>query len=188
MMSGNPPFQINLSSRYRWYHGMLRGGLYLLFGLLAVGMMWDLSNWLVWQRQARQLEPAVQRVVTLDAQFRAESEREGFLLTDEAMKNLPQAISFTNRLLVQRGFSWSTLLHELEGTVPPGLALKGIQNDFREAITIRLTGTAVSFEVVTAFILALANQDSFHEPRLAQHNEKKDGLVDFHLTVGYRGP
>lgn len=187
MMSKAVPFQINLSNRYRAYHGVLRATLFVTLALLAVGMMWDLSQWVVWQQQATHMEPAWQRVVKLDTQFQAQSKQEGFPLTEKAMKGLPQTISFTNRLLAQRGFSWSTLLHELEQTVPPGLALKGIQNDFDDSIRVRLSGTAISFEVVTAFTLGLANHESFYEPQLTRHTEKSDGLVDFNLHVGYRG-
>ncbi len=162
--------------------------MFFVLALLGVGIVWDVSNYVLWQQQAADLEPALQRVVKLDAQFLAQSEQEGITLTEKTMQDLPQTISFTNRILAQRSFSWSTLLHELEQTVPPGLALKGIQNDFNDSITVRLSGTAVSFELVTAFILALSNHATFFEPQLTHHNEKKEGLVDFSLHVGYRGP
>ncbi len=181
------PFRINLSSWYREYLAPLRLGLVFLSVLLLSGIVWDVKQVWVLRAQARELEPALQRVREQDRNFLQAAAQEGVDLSDAALERLPRDIAFANRLIAQRTFSWTTLLSDLEQTVPQGLAIKGIQNDFKESITIRLSGSALSFDAVTAFTLALGEHPTFHDPRLAQHREREDGVVDFNLTVGYRG-
>lgn len=160
----------------------------ILAGLLVAGIAWDLWYASTLRAEAARVEPARDRALAQDREFVEEARRQGFDLSPAALQRLPRDISFANRLIAERAFSWTKLLGELEQTVPAGLAISGVQHDLGKSSTIRLTGTARSLEVITAFILTLANHPMFYEPVLDQHREKGDGrTVDFKLHVEYHG-
>lgn len=184
---GAAVFQVNLSSRSRVYVAPARRALMMLSLLLLCAIAWDL--WVFWmiKAEAARLEPAVERLREQDERFVADAKRRGFDLSEARLARLPGEVSFTNRLIAERAFSWTTLLADLEDTVPPGVAIKGIQHDLRESVSIRLTGEGVSLEAVTALILVLVDHPKFYDPLLSNHRvEKKGRRVQFNLTVGYR--
>ena len=187
MKKGPTIFQINLSSRYRWYLEPTYTGLALCVVLLVCGIgwsLWQLSD--LYDKEA-QLEPALARVLSDDQQFVQAAATEGFNLSESALQRLPGQVAFANTLIATKAFSWTTFLGELEQTVPTGLAIGGIQNDYGTTIQIHLTGTARSMDEITAFTLALQAHHTFVNPQLTQHRVGGNQLFDFTLTVGYRG-
>lgn len=184
------PFHINLSTRYRAYLGPMRVALLAVAVALVAGIVWDLRHLAAMEAEAERLGPALARVLAQDRAFVAQARREGVDLSDAALARLPRDIGFANRLIAERTFSWTKLLGELEETVPPGLAINGVQHDLKKTVTIRLAGSAISLEVVTAFTLALSDHPAFHDPELVRHRVKEDdGVVQFDLRVGYgEGP
>ena len=187
MKNGPKTFQFNLSSRYRRYLEPTYMGLAVCVILLVCGIGWDLWQLVDLYGKEAQLEPALARVLSEDQQFIQAADKEGFNLSDSALQLLPGKVAFANQLIAKKAFSWTTFLSELEQTVPGGLAIGGIQNDYDKSITIRLTGTARSMDEVTAFTLALQEHSPFVNPQLTQHRVGTNNLFDFSLTVGYRG-
>ncbi len=182
------PFRINLSSRYREYVGLARIVLVLIAAVLVVAIVWDLQQAVTLSGQASQMEPAVARVRAQDRYFVEQARGENVDLSDAALKRLPKEVGFANKLIAERTFSWTKLLGELEETVPPGLAINGVQHDLGKTVTIRLSGSATDLEIITAFTLALGTHPAFYDPELVQHRvRERTGLVEFDLRVGHRG-
>lgn len=180
------PFHINLSTRHRGYLGPMRIVLLAIAMVLLAAIVWDLRHLAVLEARAEQLAPALARVRAQDLAFVGDARREGIDLSDAALSRLSRDIGFANQLIAERTFSWTKLLGELEETVPAGLAINGIQHDLKQTVTIRLAGSAVSLEVITAFTLALSDHPAFHDPELVRHRVKGGGeLVQFQLRVGY---
>lgn len=181
------PFRLNLSTRYRAYLGPMRLALLALAGALVLGIGWDLRNLATMEAEAARTKPALARVHAQDREFVAQARREGIDLSDARLERLPRDVAFANQLIAERTFSWTKLLGELEETVPVGLAIDGVQHDLKKTVTIRLTGSAISLEAVTAFTLALSDHPAFYDPELVRHRlNDRTGVVGFNLHVGYR--
>lgn len=182
------PFRINLSTRYRGYLGLTRIVLVLIAAVLVVAIVWDLQQVVALSSEASQMEPAVARVRAQDRYFVKQARSENIDLSEAALQRLPEEVGFANRLIAERTFSWSKLLGELEETVPPGLAINGVQHDLGKTVTIRLSGSATSLETITAFTLSLGSHPAFYDPELVRHRvRERTGLVEFDLRVGHRG-
>jgi Tfp pilus assembly protein PilN len=119
-------------------------------------------------------------------QLSAAAQREGVDLTDSAVQRLPAEVAFINRLVEQREFSWTYFLSELEKAVPPRVGISSIRLDPASAV-IRLSGSAVTFEDATSFLTTLQDHPHFRDPVLIQHQNREDGLVEFHVQIFYRG-
>ncbi len=181
------PFRTNLSTRHRAYLGPMRVALVVVAAALVVGIAWDLRMVATMEAEAARVKPALARVLAQDNEFVAQARREGIDLSDAALQRLPRDVEFANQLIAERTFSWTRLLGELEETVPTGLAINGVQHDLKKTVTIRLTGSAINLEVVTAFTLALSDHPAFYDPELVRHRvNERTGVVGFDLHVGYR--
>jgi Tfp pilus assembly protein PilN len=115
----------------------------------------------------------------------AEARREGIDLSEEALKRLPIEVELANQLLRQRAFSWTRFLTELEQAIPSRLALSSVRLD-PDGTMVRLTGTAMSLEDITAFTIGLRDHATFKDPNLAQHRVGPNGQVEFDVTLQYR--
>ncbi len=181
------PFRINLSSQYRGYVAPARLCLMGLALALVLGFVWDLRG--AWEAKAHvaRVQPALLRVLQQDRQFLATAQKDGLDLSAGRLAKLPNDVAFANRLIVERAFSWTRLLGELEQSVPSDLAITGIQHDLGQSVTIRLSGSARGLENVTEFTKALTDHAAFYDPLLVNHRVRSDnGFVEFNLVVGYR--
>jgi Tfp pilus assembly protein PilN len=177
--------QINLCRRYRAAVAPLR---LLLMGtcvLLASAILWSLAQAMATYQECRTIEAELDRVRQQDLSLIAEARREGGDVSEHALRQLSFEVELANQLLDKRKFSWTKFLTELEQTVPPRLALSSVRLD-HAGTAVKLTGTAMSLEDITAFTLGLQNHATFKDPVLAQHRAASNGLVEFDVTVQYR--
>jgi Tfp pilus assembly protein PilN len=185
LVGANDQFQINLSRRYRPMVVPLR---LLLIGsciLLVIGICWNLGQAILTYQGSLTIQAELDRVRQQDLDLIAEARHEGIDLSEESLKRLPFEVELANQLLGKRTFSWTKFLTELEQAIPSHLALSSVRLD-QAGTMVRLTGTATSFEDITAFTVGLQNHPTFKDPILAQHRVGPNGLVEFDVTLQYR--
>ncbi len=178
-------FQINLSRRYRPMVVPLR---LLLIGscvLLVMGIGWNLRQAIFTYQASLTIQAELDRIRQQDLDLIAEARHEGIDLTEEALKRLPFEVELANQLLKKRTFSWTKFLTELEQAIPSRLVLSSVRLD-QAGTMVRLTGTAMSLEDITAFTIGLRDHATFKDPILAQHRVGPNGLVEFDVTLQYR--
>lgn len=179
-------FRINLSSYSHPAVFPIRWGLMGAACLLAAFIAWDLLDGYHLYGEIAELRASVARLQEQDRQLSAAAQHEGIDLTDSALQRLPAEVAFVNRLVEQREFSWTSFLSELEKAVPARVGILSIRLDPSSAV-IRLSGSAVTFEDATSFLTTLQDHPHFRDPVLIQHQNREDGLVEFHVQIHYRG-
>jgi hypothetical protein len=182
---GRDHFQINLGSRYRWYVAPLRRACRGLCVLLLLSLVWNVAQVIVSYQESRRMAAELDRVRQQDRQLLTEASREGLDLSLAALHGLPTEVALANQLLEKRMFSWTAFLTALEEAIPPRLALTSVRLD-AGGTTVRLAGTAMTLEDITAFTMSLQEHATFKDPVLGQHRAGTNGLVEFDVTVRYR--
>ncbi len=185
VLAPRPRFRLNVSPYWTPFAAWLRIALIGVTVLLLVGIAWDLLDWWGLRSELGGLARSAARLREQDRRILAEAARDGMDLSAAALTRLPAEVKFVNRLVEKRTFSWTHFLSELEGTVPAGVGVSSIRLDPNGAV-IQMTGTARTFEDVTAFLTLLHDHAEFHDPVLKQHQDRGDGSVEFQLTLHYR--
>ena len=184
---GTRYFHIELSSRYRWYVAPLRLVLIAMSGLIAVSILWSVTQTVLTMRDQHDMQLGLDRVRMQDHQLLAEAQQEGIDLSGPSLQQLPAEVSLVNQLLIKRHFSWTQFLSALEAAIPQRVSIKSIRLDPGSAV-VHITGLAVTVEDVTALTVTLQDHPIFRDPVLGQHRVGSDGLVEFDLTLRYRQP
>ena len=180
-------FQIELSSRYRWYVAPARLVLVALSGVIGGSILWSVSQTVMTMRDRQDVQARLDHVRMQDHQLLAEAQQEGIDLSGPSLQQLPAEVSLANQLLTKRHFSWTQFLSALEAAIPRHVSIKSIRLDPGSAF-IHMTGLAVTVEDVTALTVTLQDHAVFRDPVLGQHRMGPDGLVEFDLTLRYRQP
>lgn len=178
-------FHMNLSTRYRPATALLRKLLVVMCAILLLGIFWSLGQAALGYREARIIEAELDRIRQLDVQLVADAREEGIDLSEGALQGLSAEVALANQLLEKQTFSWTKFLAGLEQVIPARLALSSVQCDAGGAV-VRLTGTAMSLEDITAFTVSLQDHPLFKDPVLAQHRTGANGLVEFNVTLRYQ--
>ncbi len=182
-----PPrrFRLNLSPYLAPSAAPLRWLGMGLAAALSAAIVWDALELWGLVAEVGQLEGSVARLREQDTRVVESATREGFNVSESANARLASEVGFVNRLVEKRAFSWTRFLGELESAVPEGIGIASVKLDPVGAV-VQLSGTAVTFEAVTAFVATLEERQEFREPALKQHRDRDDGLVEFQLTLVYR--
>lgn len=180
-------FQIELSSRYRWYLAPLRLVLMVTCGMLGVMTAWDIAQTSIAYQEARTIQARIKNVQEQDQQLLAEAKGREIDLSESSLQRLPAEVALANQLLAKRHFSWTQFLSGLEEVIPPRVAIESIRLDPGSAV-VHLTGSAVSLEDITALTVRLQDHQTFRDPVLGQHRAGAAGLVEFDLILKYRPP
>ncbi|MEO5956031.1 MAG: hypothetical protein ABIR36_10130 [Nitrospiraceae bacterium] len=180
-------FQIELSSRYRWYLWPTRVMLIVLSWILGGSILWSVSQAFVAVRDRHDLQARLNQVRVQDHQLLAEVQREGLDLSGASLQQLPVEVGLANQLLTKRSFSWTQFLSALETAIPLHMSIQSIRLDPGSTV-VHMTGLAVAVEDVTMLTVTLQNHVVFRDPVLGQHRVGPDGLIEFDLTVQYRQP
>lgn len=186
LLTPAPLFKINLSSYAHPAVSSIRWGLIGAACLLAACIAWDLLNGYQLYGEIVDLQASMVRLQEQDRQLSTEAQRDGIDLTDSALQRLPAEVTFINRLVEQREFSWTSFLSELEKAVPPRVGISSIRLDPAGAV-VRLSGSAATFEDATRLLTILQDHPSFRDPVLIQHQDRQDGMVEFQVQIQYRG-
>ncbi len=180
--------------------------------LVARGIQWGLSflclgsgllaGWMWWEsglieEEVSRYVTATERTEVLNQHVTAQLEQGRLTLSAEQLTDIQQEVRFVNQLAEKRRFSWTQLLHDLEETVPPGIAIGKIQRD-AQAATMTINGHAASMGELHALMSQLQTRPAFHRPILHHHQladqsstegvgEREGGRVEFSVTVEYQG-
>ncbi len=178
-------FHINLSNRYRLSAAPLRSLLIVACAVLTLGILWSLGQAMLGYQQVRIIAAELDQIRQLDTQLVEEAQQEGIDLSEGALQRLSVEVDLANQLLKKRTFSWTKFLTGLEQAIPARLALSSVRLEAGGTM-VHLTGTAMSLEDITAFMVGLEDHPTFKDPVLAQHRAEANGLVEFDVTLRYR--
>lgn len=178
-------FTVNLSSRYRWYIRPLQVILVVIAVAFWLVMAWDLREASDMRKEIDMMAATLARVQEQDRALLASVGRQGMDLSESAIQLLPKEVAFANQLIAKRAFSWTRFLSELERSIPPRIAVNSIKLEPGNAV-VRLTGSAVNLEDVTALTVTLQDHPHFQDPVLGQHRDAGNGMVEFDLTLRYK--
>lgn len=178
---------------------------------LVRGMQWGLAacfiaasvltGWMWWARgpieqDATRYALAAARTEAFNQQLSAQLAREQLTLTAAQITAIQEDVVFINQLAEKRRFSWTQLLHDLEGAFPAGTSIGKIQRDAK-ASTITVDGQAASMHELRGLMTRLETSPAFRQPVLHQHQlesshsddggERGGSRVEFSVTVQYRG-
>ena len=103
-------FQIELSSRYRWYVAPTRIVLVVLSGILVVSVLWSVTQTVITMRDRHDMQARFDHVRMQDHQLLVEAQQEGIDLSGPSLQQLPAEVGLANQLLTKRNFSWTQFL------------------------------------------------------------------------------
>lgn len=136
------------------------------------------------------LENQTHLIVNQTSQVVAEAKAEGMDLSDQAIQNIPQHISFVKQVRERVGFSWTQLLTDLESAVPESLMMSTVSLD-EKTNTVLLNGSTQSLQDLTRLIHQLEKHQAFQDVILTQHAKKKEhgttnqSFIVFSMKVSY---
>jgi Tfp pilus assembly protein PilN len=184
--------------------GLLRAIQAGLVAVILASLLW--AVWLYSEsrflnEEAVRYEQADARVREAARRFQTQATQAGFDMTEARLQTLKLEVTFANRLLEKRVFSWTRLLSDLEEAVPAHVSVSVVSISFKDS-TIALNGTALTLQDVTTLVNALERHPVFHSVTLGQHRiqgKMPDGTaaakeqdparhVSFSLTVTYQAP
>lgn len=120
----------------------------------------------------------------------AQASAQGMNLSNEAIIEIPQHISFIKQVRDRVGFSWTQLLTDLESAVPKNLMMSTVSLD-EKTNTVLLNGSTPSLKELTRLMHQLEKHQAFRDVILTQHAKKKkkgsakSSFVVFSLKVSY---
>ncbi len=112
-------------------------------------------------------------------------------LTVKETRVLSEKVRIINGIIVRETFSWTSLLSDLEESVPDGISIASISPDF-EKKSIRIKGMGETMDRVLTLVNALDDSERFSDVFLVSHAETKlkittKSFVSFVITSGYSG-
>jgi hypothetical protein len=184
--------------------GLLRATQAGLVAVILASLLW--AVWLYSEsrflnEEAVRNEQADARVREAARRFQTQATQAGFDVTEVRLRTLGLEVTFANRLLEKRVFSWTRFLSDLEEAVPIHVSVSAVAISFKDS-TIALNGTAWTLQDVITLVNALERHPAFHSVTLDQHRslgKMPDGTaaakerdparhVSFSLTVTYQAP
>ncbi len=180
------PFHINLSTHPGRYVPVMHAGLGVLSLLFIALIAWDWQQAEIIREQSRMVAQATARVREQDQHLQADAKAQRMDLSDAVLQKLPRDVAFANQLIARRVFSWTHFLHDLEEAVPEGIAIQNIKLDVKTSY-ITMGGAANGLKELTALIIGLEDHPAFQHAVLGQHRSLDSGVVEFGLTVHYKG-
>ncbi len=107
-----------------------------------------------------------------NTQLVSDAKSTGLDLTHQAIRKIPQQVTFIKHVRERVGFSWTQLLTDLESAVPRHARLDSVSLDEKKDRVI-LHGSTRSLQDLNRFIHQLEKHPSFQDVILAQHATKK---------------
>src|SRR4249920_3241545 len=104
--AGSRLFQVNLSSRYRWYLHPLRQGFVIICGILGLAILWDVGQSVATFYDTQEIQAALQRLQDQDQSVLSDARQQGIDLTAAGLQRLPGEVALANQLIEKRSFSW----------------------------------------------------------------------------------
>ena len=182
------PIHLNLASRpYRDYTpvNFVASTMFVTMLILA----W--FNFDTWLRYNVETQNTRAKITELEAQYAREKDLEKSAqarLASVDLAFLDEQTRFVNAKLVERAFSWSALLDELESVLASDVRLLSIAPAFAPDNSIELT---LAFEsksgngMITT-INRMHSDPQFQNPFPSNESVSAEGVYSFNLSVGYR--
>ena len=166
------------------------------FVLKAIGVMCLTLTICFWwigtnlHKEIDAFENQTHTIMTKNKEMVIQAKTTGIDLSDFAIQNIPEQISFVKQVRERVGFSWTQLLTDLESAVPGSLMMSTVSLD-EKTNTVLLNGSTQSLENLNQLIHLLEKHRSFHDVILTQHAKKtkKDSAhhsyIVFSMKVSY---
>ncbi len=182
------PIHLNLASRpYRDYTPVNVAAA-SMFVLMLVLAWFNFDTWLRYNVETKNTRA---KIAELETRYRHEKDLEKSAQTRLASVDLAfldEQTKFVNAKLVERAFSWSALLDELESVLASDVRLLSVAPSFGEDSTINLV---LSFQsksgngMITT-INRMHSDPQFLNPFPSNESVSPEGIYSFNLSVGYR--
>jgi type IV pilus assembly protein PilN len=182
------PIHLNLASRpYRDYTRVNVVAASMFVAMLVLAWF----NFDTWLRYNVETENTRARIAELETAHRREKELEQSAQTrlqSVDLAFLDEQTKFVNAKLLERAFSWSALLDELESVIANDVRLLTVTPSFAQDGTINLS---LAFEAKTGngmitTINRMHGDPQFVNPFPSNETVSPEGVYSFNLTVGYR--
>ncbi len=166
------------------------------FGLkliVAGGLALTVSFWWIGTSLHDKIDALTDQTETIITQTRqvvAQAKAKGMDLSDQAILNIPQHISFVKHVRERVGFSWTQLLTDLETAIPGRVMMSTVSLD-EKTNTVLLNGSSQSLQDLNRLIHQLEKHPAFHDVILTQHAKKKkktstrQSFIIFTMKVSY---
>jgi len=118
------------------------------------------------------IESQTQRIITQTRQVIDQAKTTGIDLSEQAIRKIPQQVSFVKQVRERVGFSWTKLLTDLESSVPKRIMMHAVSLDDKTN-TVLLNGSTQSLQDLNLLIHQLEKHQAFHDVILTQHAKKK---------------
>ncbi len=170
----------------------------LFLGSVAV---FAVVGWWGWdsravEEEADRYEQSALRAERATKEFTERMRQDRLAFSQEQVATIREQVAFANQLSEKRGFSWTTLLSDLESTLPPHVALATIKLNFQDSAIV-LEGTAVRLQDINRFVTQLHAHPAFRQAVLDRHETRReraeeqaagDVPIEFALSVRYHPP
>ena len=93
-------------------------------------------------------------------------------LSDHAIQQLPQQITFVKQVRERVGFSWTQLLNDLESALPGSIRMNTVSLE-EKTNTVLLNGSTQSLQDLNQLIHRLETHPAFQDVILTQHANKQ---------------
>ncbi|HEX7706247.1 MAG TPA: hypothetical protein VF701_07285 [Thermoanaerobaculia bacterium] len=183
------PIHLNLASRpYRDYRPVY--AVVVAMSLIAAFLM--LNNIETYYRYINETQTTRTKIANVEAQARQERQSEEAaknLLSRLDLERLDQQTKFVNARLIQRAFSWSTLLDELESVLADDVRLTAVTPRFSEEgpIDLVLAFQSKSSNGMITTINRMHADPEFSNPFPSNETQIEGGYT-FNLTARYLPP
>lgn len=176
--------------------------LWVAGGLLLAGNVWLYWDFLVGRGDVHARRAEVEAALGTEEERIAALEEE-LASFDLAAQN--RQVSYLNRRIARRQFSWSLLFDEIEEVLPrdvrierlsPATAEGGPRRSARrqqeeaalDEVLLRIDAHSKSDEAILELVDALWNDPAFERPNLIQQVEAEGGVIRFQLETIYDSP
>ena len=182
------PIHLNLASRpYRDYTpvNLVASTMFVAMLILA---WFNFDTWLRYNVETRNTRA---KIAELEAQHAREKDLEKSAqarLASVDLTFLDEQTRFVNAKLIERAFSWSALLDELESVLASDVRLVSITPAFGQdgSIDLTLAFESKSGNGMITTINRMHSDPQFQNPFPTNESVSPEGVYSFNLAVGYR--
>ncbi len=177
--------EINLASYDFRQVRRIRMFLSLLSILLVVLGSFQVWDYLSYEKEREYLRQSLAKVQESQNTLENELRTRGLSATNAGLTAFREKINSLNQFIVQRSFSWTLLLNELESSVPKNISIKRIKPRFPSGM-IAVDGQGLGLKDLTQLMVRLENSPVFEEVFLKKQYINREGFVEFILEFRYR--
>lgn len=182
------PIHLNLASRpYRDYTPVNIAAA-SMFVVMLVLAWFNFDTWLRYNVETKNTRA---KIAELESRYRHEKDLEKSAQTRLASVDLAfldEQTKFVNAKLIERAFSWSALLDELESVMASDVRLLSIKPSFLPdgSINLALAFQSKSGNGMITTINRMHSDPQFENPFPSNESVGSDGIYSFNLAVNYR--